>query len=99
MKTIHLGLFDEEVETLEELDILTDTGVKRNLVLYNDDYNTFDFVIETLIELCNHSIEQAEQCTLLVHYTGKCAVKLGSREELLPICKAMLNRGLTAEIH
>ncbi len=99
MKTVRFGLFDEDVATLAEVDELTATGVKRNLILYNDDYNTFDFVIDTLIDLCNHSLEQAEQCTYLVHYAGKCAVKLGSNEELLPICKAMLNRGLTAEIH
>lgn len=99
MDIFNAGLFEEDTDTLVDVEELLDTGTKRNLILYNDDYNTFEFVISTLIELCNHTLEQAEQCTLLVHYTGKCAVKLGSAEELKPICTAMLNRGLTAEIH
>lgn len=99
MEIFNAGLFEEDTDTLVDVEELLDTGTKRNLILYNDDYNTFEFVISTLIELCNHTLEQAEQCTLLVHYTGKCAVKLGSSEELKPICTAMLNRGLTAEIH
>ena len=68
------------------------------IVLYNDDVNTFDFVIESLIELCDHSPEQAEQCTIIVHYKGKCEVKEGVREQLQPICKALISRGLTAEL-
>ncbi len=71
----------------------------RELILFNDDFNTFDFVIETLVELCEHDSQQAEQCTLLIHYKGKCGVKSGSYSELKPIYEEMLNRSLTAEIH
>lgn len=71
----------------------------RELILFNDDFNTFDFVIETLVELCEHDLHQAEQCTLLIHYKGKCGVKSGPYTELKPIYKEMLNRSLTAEIH
>lgn len=70
----------------------------RNIVLYNDDVNTFDFVIETLVKVCKHETLQAEQCAYIVHYNGKCAVKQGSFKQLKPLCSAMLERGLTAEI-
>lgn len=70
----------------------------KQIILYNDDFNTFDFVIESLIKVCKHDVIQAEQCTFLVHYKGKCSVKKGSYEELEPICTALLERGLTAEI-
>lgn len=70
----------------------------RNLVLFNDDFNTFDFVIETLVEVCNHTLEQAETCTWIVHYKGKCAVKSGSLSELKPIYNEFVNRTLTASI-
>lgn len=68
------------------------------LILYNDDVNTFDFVIETLIEVCKIEPVQAEQITLIVHYKGKCGVKLGTVTELMPEYKEMINRGLTASI-
>ena len=71
----------------------------RELILFNDDYNTFEFVIETLIELCEHDPIQAEQCTLIIHYKGKCVVKSGSFNELKPIQQEMLNRSLTASIN
>ena len=70
----------------------------RELVLFNDDYNTFDFVIQTLMDVCEHEPCQAEQCTLIVHYKGKCGVKSGSYSELKPIYDEMLNRTLTVEI-
>lgn len=70
----------------------------HQLVLYNDDVNTFDFVIESLMEVCKHERLQAEQCTLLVHYTGKCAVKEGSFSVLRPMCEALLDRGLSSVI-
>ncbi len=75
----------------------TKEGV-RELVLFNDDFNTFDFVIETLIELCEHDAIQAEQCAFMVHFKGKCAVKSGAFRELKPIQQEMLNRSLTASI-
>ncbi|MGB6268406.1 MAG: ATP-dependent Clp protease adaptor ClpS [Olleya sp.] len=79
-----------EVETLEQ---------KNNeIVLYNDDVNTFDHVIDTLIYACDHTPEQAEQCSILVHYKGKCTVKTGVYEELEPRCTMLLDAGLSAEI-
>jgi ATP-dependent Clp protease adaptor protein ClpS len=68
------------------------------LVLYNDEVNTFDFVIDSLISVCGHDPQQAEQCTILVHYKGKCEVKNGEYTKLEPMCTALLDRGLTAEI-
>lgn len=82
-----------------ELDILTETEKEKSIILFNDDYNTFDFVIQCLVEVCEHEMEQAEQCTILVHYKGKCDVKRGTTEDLEPKCKELLRRGLTAEIH
>ena len=70
----------------------------KQIILYNDDFNTFDFVIESLVKVCKHEYEQAVQCTYLVHYKGKCSVKNGTYEELQSICDALLRRGLTAEI-
>jgi ATP-dependent Clp protease adaptor protein ClpS len=71
---------------------------EKKLVLFNDEVNTFDFVIDCLMTVCRHEPMQAEQCTLIVHYNGKCAVKNGSWEKLEPMCTALLDRGLTAEI-
>lgn len=85
-------------ETEELLDIATEAIESQKLVLYNDDVNTFDFVIDSLIKVCNHEPEQAEQCTFLVHYKGRCDVKEGSFDQLKPLCSALLDRGLTAEI-
>ncbi len=70
----------------------------KQIILYNDDFNTFDHVIESLIKFCDHDAIQAEQCAYLVHHTGKCSVKKGAYEELEPICTALLERNLTAEI-
>lgn len=98
MDTIRSGIFLIDTETLLEVDELLDKGVKRDLVLHNDDYHTFDYVIDTLVELCDHTLEQAEQCTYIVHYNGKCVVKLGTVEELKPIYQAIQDRGLTVEI-
>ncbi len=68
------------------------------IVLHNDDVNTFDHVIETLMRVCNHSSEQAEQCAILVHYKGKCTVKTGEFSILKPQCLLLLDAGLSAEI-
>ncbi len=81
-----------------EVDILLEEAEKNVLVLHNDEVNTFDFVILSLIEVCKHTVEQAEQCTWLVHYKGKCEVKSGSFDFLEPMCTALLTRGLSAEI-
>lgn len=82
----------------EEVDILEKEVNQNEIVLFNDDVNTFDFVIDCLIEICDHTAEQAEQCALLVHYKGKCAVKTGEYNELKPRCTQLLTRGLSAEI-
>jgi ATP-dependent Clp protease adaptor protein ClpS len=88
--------------TKEKLSPLFDTDElsieKRSLILFNDEVNTFDFVIETLIEVCEHDPLQAEQCTILVHSKGKCAVKSGTYENLKPAYTEMLNRKLTVSI-
>ncbi len=70
----------------------------RELVLYNDDFNTFDFVIKCLIDVCKHEPEQAEQCALITHYKGSCGVKCGDYETLEPLYRELLNRGLTLVI-
>ena len=74
-------------------------NLQGNSILYNDDFNTFDYVIKILIEVCEHTPEQAEQCAFIVHYSGKCPVKTGCYEDLLPRCAKLKNSGLTAEIH
>lgn len=85
-------------KVLEELDISELLSGQTEIVLYNDDVNTFDHVIDTLIEICDHTSEQAEQCAMLVHYTGKCTVKTGEFEKLKPMCSSLLQRGLSAEL-
>lgn len=80
-------------------DVVSKKAKERSIILFNDEVNTFDFVIDCLIDVCEHEAEQAEQCTWLVHFKGKCDVKRGSVKELRPICEELLRRGLTAEIH
>jgi ATP-dependent Clp protease adaptor protein ClpS len=83
----------------EDVDVLEQEVPLHEIILYNDDVHTFDYVIDALIEVCEHTLEQAEQCTVLVHYKGKCAVKSGEYEELKPKCTRLLQLGLTAEIY
>ncbi len=80
--------------------VKTDTKKQKNheIVLFNDDHNTFDHVIECLIAACDHTAEQAEQCAVLVHYKGKCTVKTGAFTDLKPRCSKLLDAGLSAEI-
>ncbi|MGV3541098.1 MAG: ATP-dependent Clp protease adaptor ClpS [Rufibacter sp.] len=87
-------------EILEQEDVLLleDTTEMRELVVYNDDVNTFEHVINTLVQVCRHTQEQAEQCTMLIHYKGKCTVKLGAFTELLPMCTAIHDRGISADV-
>ena len=82
----------------EEVDVLEMEDLENQIVLYNDDVNTFDHVITTLIYACEHTSEQAEQCAILVHYKGKCTVKSGSFDDLEPRCSKLLQAGLSAEI-
>lgn len=87
--------------TEEQLDteVIEQEKPLHHIVLYNDDVNTFDWVIECLTNYCGHDILQAEQCAMIVHYNGKCAVKNGSLNKLKPICQTLLEKGLSAEIN
>ncbi|OMP30493.1 MULTISPECIES: ATP-dependent Clp protease adaptor ClpS [Mangrovimonas] len=85
-------------KTSEDLLYAEEVLKQNEIVLYNDDVNTFDHVIETLIYACDHTAEQAEQCSIIVHYNGKCTVKTGDYDDLLPRCSKMLEAGLSAEI-
>lgn len=85
-------------KTQQETSFLEAIGINNEIVLYNDDVNTFDHVIDTLVRVCNHTSEQAEQCAILVHYKGKCTVKTGDFDELKPQCTSLLEAGLSAEI-
>jgi len=87
----------QEKELVEVLEVVETTDVK-NLVVFNDDINTFDHVTSTLIRVCRHSPEQAEQCTWIIHYKGKCAVKTGSFDDLLPMKDAICEAGIDARI-
>jgi ATP-dependent Clp protease adaptor protein ClpS len=88
-----------ETETLTLEDILTNVAQERTLILFNDDVNTFDYVIDSLVEVCDHDVVQAEQCAYLVHYTGKCEVKNGSYDQLKPMRIELSRRGLSVAIH
>lgn len=92
-------LFDTDTEELVEVEKKERLTDAHDLVLFNDDVNTFDFVIDALVKVCKHEVIQAEQCTYIVHFNGKCAVKKGELGKLKPMCTALLDRGLTAEIH
>ncbi len=71
---------------------------EKEIILYNDDDNSFDHVIDSLIKICKHNPNQAEQCAFIVHYKGKCTVKRGSYEELETMCLSLLDKGLSAKI-
>lgn len=85
-------------KVLEEVLVEEAVATNNEIVLFNDDVNTFDHVINTLIRVCSHTAEQAEQCALLVHYKGKCTVKTGELSDLKPQCSSLLEAGLSAEI-
>ena len=82
----------------EELLVDEKQDKENQIVLYNDDVNTFDHVIETLVYACDHTPEQAYQCSLIVHFKGKCTVKSGAYDDLKPRCTKLLDAGLSAEI-
>jgi ATP-dependent Clp protease adaptor protein ClpS len=94
---IFMNTSGQEQVLIEVLEAIDTTEV-RDLVVFNDDVNTFDHVIETLIKVCKHSPEQAEQCTLLIHFKGKCAVKSGSFDELRPMKEGICEAGIDAKI-
>lgn len=90
-----LGYHEEElVEVLEDIEI---TDIKH-LTVFNDDVNTFDHVISTLVRVCKHSPEQAEQCATIIHYRGKCSVKRGTAKVLKPMKEAICEAGIDARV-
>ncbi|NMH26949.1 ATP-dependent Clp protease adaptor ClpS [Flavobacterium silvaticum] len=90
-----MSTLEQVKEQLAEHEVLAG---QNEIIIYNDDVNTFDHVIETLIRVCSHTAEQAEQCSLIIHYKGKCTVKTGELPELKLQCTALLEAGLSAEI-
>lgn len=84
-----------EIESVKQT---ADTNQQHNLIVWNDEVNTFDWVIKALVEICHHSPEQAEQCTIIIHFKGKYAVKKGSFDHLRPMCEALIDWGINATI-
>ena len=80
----------------EETDVISEE--MHNLIVWNDDVNTFDWVIESLVDICDHEVLQAEQCALIIHHKGKCGVKKGSFDDLRPQAEALIDRGIQATI-
>jgi len=87
----------EKTSINPEVDEVTES--LKKLILFNDDHNTFDFIIEALVDVCNHDSMQAENCALIAHYKGKCAIKNGSINVLRPIYVEMTNRQILVEIN
>ena len=87
-----------KTKELTETEVLSDTEEPCSLVVWNDEVNTFEWVIETLMDVCKHTEEQAEQCAWLIHYKGKYAVKNGSYDELKPMCDEITDRGIGATV-
>lgn len=90
--------YETEVEERVEVADEVDSDFLKDLVVYNDDFNTFDHVISTLIRVCKHDPYQAEQCTYLIHFKGKCAVKKGTYPELKPLREGITEAGIKATI-
>ena len=95
-----MNLYNGHTETdmKEETDVLTLTEDPCHLIVWNDNVNTFEWVIETLMEICGHSFEQAEQCAMIIHFHGKYAVKNGTYDTLKPLCDAITERGINATV-
>ncbi len=85
------------VET-EDVDVMVADSFGYHLIVWNDEVNTFDWVIATLVDVCEHTPEQAEQCTILIHYKGKCSVRKGDYDTLKPMCDAITDRGINATV-
>ncbi len=95
--SIVFGTKEKPVEELDE-DILVSHESPHRLIVWNDEVNTFEWVIETLIEVCGHSEEQAEQCAMIIHVQGKYAVKKGDYDTLKPMCNSINDRGINATV-
>lgn len=91
-------LFSLDTDTAEWADTLTITEEYHSLIVWNDEVNTFEWVIETLVDVCGHSVEQAEQCAIIIDSKGKYAVKTGAYDDLKPQCDAITDRGIGATI-
>ncbi len=89
---------DISTESFNDTDVLTSHEEPCSLIVWNDEVNTFEWVIETLVEVCGHSYEQAEQCSYIIHFHGKYAVKQGSYDDLKPLCDAITERGINATV-
>ncbi len=87
-----------DFDVLEKEETLVVEQETNQLVVYNDDTNTFDHVIDTLIEVCKHETHQAEQCTYIIHYRGKCSVKEGNFDELAKMRNKICQKGISAEV-
>lgn len=85
---------EEEIDVL--IDELVDSGRIARLIVYNDEVNTFDWVIKCFVEICKHTEEQAEQLSYIIHFKGKATVKTGAKSELQPMKEALVDRGLSA---
>ena len=86
----------DEPSSDPEVDVASEK--EHHIILFNDDVNTFQHVIETLVQVCDHTYEQAEQCAYIVHFKGKCTVKTGDLKDLVPRCSLLLEAGLSAEV-
>ncbi|GAB4405660.1 MAG: ATP-dependent Clp protease adaptor ClpS [Bacteroidia bacterium] len=86
------------VETLEQIRVGIDTDEPVSLIVWNDEVNTFDWVIQSLVEICGHTTEQAEQCAWIIHFKGKYAVKQGPRKKLAQMREALVDRGIGATV-
>ena len=89
---------DSKTITSEVTDVSVSVDEPCNLVVWNDDVNTFEWVIETLVEVCGHTEEQAEQCAYIIHFQGKCSVKKGDYEKLKLMCDKITERGIGATV-
>ncbi|MBC8172291.1 MAG: ATP-dependent Clp protease adaptor ClpS [Chitinophagales bacterium] len=87
-------LTDEKIEIREWIENLTGS----RLIVHNDSVNTFEWVIESLVEICKHTLEQAEQCAFIIHFKGKYAVKDGDKDILSPMRQALIDRGINATL-
>ena len=92
--------FEYNPDVLENVTTVTlvEEATGWSLIVWNDDVNTFDWVIETLVKVCNHEATQAEQCAIIIHFKGKCAVKNGGYDELKEMCDAITERQIGATI-
>ncbi|MEM9983534.1 MAG: ATP-dependent Clp protease adaptor ClpS [Bacteroidota bacterium] len=92
----HLPLRNTAVKELETVLEAVSSDTPVNLIVWNDEVNTFDWVIQSLMEICGHTVEQAEQCAWIIHYKGKYAVKRGPRKKLSPMREGLVDRGIGA---